>query len=81
MSKILGREVTVVGTFYLKNGLVLDEKVTLTKDNTQEDVDNFINTMNDAIKTCFQKNASFHVTFGQTVFNGRELAAVKIREM
>lgn len=76
----MGKEVTILGKFYLRNGNVIEEKVVLDKDNSREDIDAFVKELKDIIKTAFRENIEFQFTFGFTMFKGSELVAATITE-
>ncbi len=74
------KDVTFLGKFYLKNGNIIEEKVVLDKENSREDIDNFINNTKEGIKLAFKEDVNFQFTFGFTTFRGSELAAITIEE-
>lgn len=73
------KEMTILGKFYLKNGNVIEEKVTFNKDQKHV-VDTEISNMESAIKKGFRENLNFDISFGNFIFRGSEIAAVTITE-
>ena len=78
--KIMNKEVTIVGKFYLRNGNVIDEKIIFGKDDNKEDTEKTIKDIRDMIKKGFREDYNFQFTFGFTTFRGDELVAVKLEE-
>jgi hypothetical protein len=78
--KIMDKEVTIVGKFYLRNGNVIDEKIIFEKDDNKEDTEKTIKDIRDMIKKGFREDYNFQFTFGFTTFRGDELVAVKLEE-
>lgn len=78
--KIMDKEVTIVGKFYLRNGNVIDEKIIFGKDDNKEDTEKTIKDIRDMIKKGFREDYNFQFTFGFTTFRGDELVAVKLEE-
>ena len=78
--RIMDKEVTIVGKFYLRNGNVIDEKIIFDKDDNKEDIEKTIKDVRDMIKKGFREDYNFQFTFGFTTFRGNELVAVKIEE-
>ena len=76
----MDKEITIVGKFYLKNGNIINEKITFDKDNNKEDVIKFIEEIKNAIKDGFMEKSNFQITFGFTIFRGSELIAVELKE-
>lgn len=76
----MDKDVTILGKFYLKNGNIIEERVVLDKENSREDIGNFINDIKQSIKVGFRENINFQFTFGFTIFKGSELVAVTIEE-
>lgn len=74
-------DLKIVGTFYLKNGAVIEEEVVFDKDNDETEVKNFIKNTKDSIKEGLQSDAEFYVSFGYTVFRGKDIAAVTFKEV
>lgn len=78
--KIMDKEVTIVGKFYLRNGNVIDEKIIFGKGDNKEDTEKTIKDIRDMIKKGFREDYNFQFTFGFTTFRGDELVAVKLEE-
>lgn len=71
----MDKDLTILGKFYLKNGVIIEDKVVFDKENTEEEVEYFMNEIKLNIKTGFKENADFQFTFGFTTIRGSELAA------
>lgn len=76
----MDKDVTILGKFYLKNGNIIEERVVLDKENSREDIDNFIKDTKQTVKVAFRYNIDFNLTFGFTILRGSELVAVAIKE-
>lgn len=71
----MGENFTVLGKFYLKSGVVIEDKITFDKENTEEEIKEFMDNLKKGIKTGFKENMDFQFTFGFTTIRGSELAA------
>lgn len=71
----MGKDFTVLGKFYLKSGVVIEDKVVFDKENTEEEIKEFMDSLKEGIKTGFKENMEFQFTFGFTTIRGSELAA------
>lgn len=69
-------DVKVVGKFYMKSGAVIEEEVVFDKDNDKEAVENIIKDMKYTIKEGFKEDYNFQITFGYTMFRGKDISAV-----
>lgn len=71
----MDKDITILGKFYLKSGIVIEDKITFDKENTKEQIKEFMNDLKQGIKISFKENADFQFTFGFTTIRGSELAA------
>lgn len=71
----MDKDLIVLGKFYLKNGVTIKDKIVFSKENTKEEVKDFIDSMKENIKTAFKENEDFQFTFGFTIIRGSELVA------
>lgn len=70
------KELKIIGKFYMRNGVVIEEEVVFDKDNDKEVVENFIEDMKHNIKEGFREDYDFQFTFGYTMFRGKDISAV-----
>lgn len=70
------KEVKIIGKFYMKNRVVIEEEVVFDKDNDKEAVEKFIEDMKYNIKEGFREDYNFQFTFGYTMFRGKDISAV-----
>lgn len=70
------KEVKIIGKFYMRSGVVIEEKVVFDKDNDKEVVENFIKDMKYRVKEGFREDYNFQFTFGYTMFRGKDISAV-----
>lgn len=70
------KDIKVIGKFYLKNGAVIDEEIVFNKDNDMETVNKFIKKFRDSVKEGFRQDYDFQLTFGYTMFRGKDISAV-----
>lgn len=71
----MNRELTILGKFYLKSGVVIKDKVVFDNENTKEEIEEFMDDLKEGIKTGFKEDMNFQFTFGFTTIRGSELAA------
>lgn len=71
----MGKDFTVLGKFYLKSGVVIEDKVVFDKENTEEEIKEYMDSLKEGIKMGFKENMEFQFTFGFTTIRGSELAA------
>ena len=71
----MDKDLTILGKFYLKSGVIIEDKVIFDKENTKEEIKEFMDDLKQGIKTGFKENADFQFTFGFTTIRGSELAA------
>ena len=71
----MDKDFTVLGKFYLKSGIVIEDKIVFDKENTKEKIKEFMDGLKEGIKTGFKENMEFQFTFGFTTIRGSELAA------
>lgn len=73
-------DVKVVGKFYMRSGAVIEEEVVFDKDkdkdNDKEAVEKIIKNMMYTIKEGFREDYNFQITFGYTMFRGKDISAV-----
>lgn len=75
----MDKDLTVLGKFYLKSGVVIEDKIVFGKKNTEEEINEFIDSLRDGVKLGFKENSmEFQFTFGFTTIRGSELAAFTI---
>lgn len=70
------KEVKIIGKFYMRSGVVIEEEVVFDKDNDKEIVENFIKDMKYRVKEGFREDYNFQFTFGYTMFRGKDISAV-----
>lgn len=70
------KELKIIGKFYMRNGVVIEEEVVFDKDNDKEVVEKFIEDMKYNIKEGFREDYDFQFTFGYTMFRGKDISAV-----
>lgn len=70
------KEVKIIGKFYMRSGVVIEEEVVFDKDNDKEVVENFIKDMKYRVKEGFREDYNFQFTFGYTMFRGKDISAV-----
>lgn len=71
----MDKDLTILGKFYLKSGVIIEDKIVFDKENTKEEIKEFMEDLKQGIKTSFKENANFQFTFGFTTIRGSELAA------
>ena len=71
----MDKDFTVLGKFYLKSGVIIEDKVVFDKENTEEEIKEFMNNLKESIKIGFKEDMNFQFTFGFTTIRGSELAA------
>lgn len=71
----MDKDLTILGKFYLKSGVIIEDKIVFDKENTKEEIKEFMEDLKQGIKTSFKENADFQFTFGFTTIRGSELAA------
>lgn len=69
-------DVKIIGKFYMRSGVVIEEEVVFDKDNDKEVVENFIEDMKYRVKEGFREDYNFQFTFGYTMFRGKDISAV-----
>lgn len=70
------KEVKIIGKFYMRSGVVIEEEVVFDKDNDKEVVEEFIKDMKYRVKEGFREDYNFQFTFGYTMFRGKDISAV-----
>lgn len=73
--------VKIIGKFYMRSGVVIEEEVIFDKDNDKEVVEKFINDMKYRVKEGFREDYNFQFTFGYTIFRGKDISAVTFTVM
>lgn len=74
----MDKDFTVLGKFYLKSGVIIEDKVVFGKENTKEEIKELMDELKQDIKTGFKENIDFQFTFGFTTIRGSELAAFRM---
>lgn len=74
------KDIIILGKFYLKNGNVIEEKVTIDKTVNAEEVISLIEESRKWIEQGFSENIDFNFSFGKLTLRGSELAAVQFSE-
>lgn len=69
-------DLKIVGKFYMKSGVVIEEEVVFNEDNDEESIVKFIADMKHRIKEGFREDYNFQLTFGNTMFRGKDISAV-----
>ena len=69
-------DVKIIGIFYMRSGVVIEEEVVFDKDNDKEVVENFIKDIKYKVKEGFREDYNFQFTFGYTMFRGKDISAV-----
>ena len=72
----MNKEYSIKGTFYLKNGVVIEKEIAFKTDNPKKVIEDLRCTIKDG----FKYNRDFHLLFGYTVFRGSDLSAVTLVE-
>ena len=70
------KEVKIIGKFYMRNGVVIEEEVVFDKNNDKEAEEKFIEDMKYNIKERLREDCNFQFTFGYTTFRGKDISAV-----
>lgn len=70
------KEVKIIGKFYMRSGVVIEEEIVFDKDNDKEVVKNFIKDIKYRVKEGFREDYNFQFTFGYTMFRGKDISAV-----
>ena len=70
------KEVKIIGKFYMRSGVVIEEEVVFDKDNDKKVVEEFIKDMKYKVKEGFREDYNFQFTFGYTMFRGKDISAV-----
>ena len=70
------KEVKIIGKFYMRSGVVIEEEVVFDKDNDKKVVEEFIKDMKYKVKEGFREDYDFQFTFGYTMFRGKDISAV-----
>lgn len=70
------KEVKIIGKFYMRSGVVIEEEVVFDKDNDKEAVEEFIKDIKYRVKEGFREDYNFQFTFGYTMFRGKDISAV-----
>lgn len=76
----MDKDLTILGKFYLKSGVIIEDKVVSDKVNTKEEIKDFMDNFKEAIKIGFKEDINFQFTFGFTTIRGSELAAFTMIE-
>lgn len=74
------REMNIKGTFYLKGGAIIEDKIIFDEENCEE-VQAYLNEMKKQMKFGLKEEIQFQFTFGNTMIRGSEIAAVKFEEV
>lgn len=74
------KDLILLGKFYLKSGVIIEEKVVIVKENTEKEVKCFMDNLKKSIEIGFKEDINFQFTFGFTTIRGSELAAFTITE-
>ena len=69
-------DLKIVGKFYMKSGVVIEEEVVFDKDNDEESIEKFIADIKYRIKEGFREDYNFQLTYGNTMFRGKDVSAV-----
>ena len=69
-------DVKIIGKFYMRSGVVIEEEVIFDKNNDKEAVEDFIKDMKCGVKKGIRDNDNFQFTFGYTIFRGKDISAV-----
>ena len=69
-------DVKLIGKFYMKNGTVIEDEVIFDKDNDKRTVENYIQDVKCQVKAGFREDYDFCITFGYTMFRGKDISAV-----
>lgn len=78
---MLDKEITVVGKFYLKNGAVIEEKIVFNINNELSVVRKTIENFKTEIEVGLEhKDGGFQISFGNTIFRGKDISAVTFTE-
>lgn len=79
----MGKDLTILGKFYLKNGIVIEDKVVYEKGHEGEDIrkgaENLVKAIRDGIELAFKENIEFNFSFGSIIFRGSEIVACDIK--
>lgn len=71
------KKLICTGKFYLKSGLIIEEKIEFDEDNEEQIVIDYVEEITNFVKTGLKNNDNFQLTFGFTIFRGSDISAVK----
>lgn len=78
---MLDKEITLAGKFYLKNGAVIEEKFVFDINNelplVRETIENFKTEIKIGLE---HEDGGFQISFGNTIFRGKDISAVTFTE-
>lgn len=69
-------DVKLIGKFYMKNGAIIENEVIFDKDNDKRIVENYIQDVKCQVKEGLGADCDFCITFGYTMFRGKDISAV-----
>ena len=70
------KEIKIIGKFYMRSGVAIEEEVVFDKDNDKEVVEKFIKDFKYRVKEGFREDYNFQFAFGYTMFRGKDISAV-----
>ena len=73
----MNNETSYKGTFYLKNGTVIEKTIIVNIKEGREGIERLM----EKIKRGFDNDNDFQFIFGYTIFRGKDLSAVTIMEI
>lgn len=76
---MLDKEITLAGKFYLKSGVVIEDVVVFDVKSDLIEVQKTIKKLQDDIANFLKdKSVSFQLSFGNTLFRGKDISAVTL---
>lgn len=76
---MLDKEITLAGKFYLKSGVVIEDVVVFDVKSDPIEVQKAIKKLKDDIANFLKdESVSFQLSFGNTLFRGKDISAVTL---
>lgn len=76
---MLDKEITLAGKFYLKSGVVIEDVVVFDVKSDPIEVQKTIKKLKDDIANFLKdESVSFQLSFGNTLFRGKDISAVTL---
>ena len=77
---MLDEKITIFGKFYLKSGVVIEDKIVFNVDSELSTICDEIDKIKKRIQNAFNEDYNLQISFGNTILRGKDISAVTFIE-